>query len=98
MTKVCDECGEPIGLFGGSWEVNGKTVCSKCEQKTRSGTNEEKTESAPKIEEKKLKVQCPKCGAQNPRTSKFCNNCGERIQRKNLEMKQNKGKEKNSRY
>ena len=94
MTKVCDECGKPIGLFGGSWEVNGKTVCSKCEQKIRSGTNEEKTEAAPKIEEKKLKVQCPKCGAQNPRTSKFCNNCGERIQRKNLEMKQNKGKEK----
>ena len=35
MTKVCDECGKPIGGFGGSWEIDGKTVCSTCEKRLR---------------------------------------------------------------
>ena len=57
MIKVCDECGKPIGLFGGSWEVNGKTVCSKCEQKIRLARETEKEEE---ISSKKKCSECNK--------------------------------------
>ena len=52
-TKICDECGKTIGIIGGSWEVNGKTVCTKCEQKLREASSGGK-EGA--------KTVCDECG------------------------------------
>ena len=32
------------------------------------------------MEEQKKKIKCPKCGTENELTSKFCNECGEKLQ------------------
>jgi cbb3-type cytochrome oxidase subunit 3/phage FluMu protein Com len=33
--KSCDECGKIISSFGGSFDIDGKTVCPKCEKVIR---------------------------------------------------------------
>ena len=53
VTKICDECGKTIGIIGGSWEVNGKTVCTKCEQKLREASSGGK---------ESVKTVCDECG------------------------------------
>ena len=35
MKKACDECGKEISLFGGSWEIDGRNLCSQCERMIR---------------------------------------------------------------
>jgi len=55
MAKKCDECGKEISLFGGSWEIDGKNLCSQCERKIR-----EKNKS--KNQESGLDTVCAECG------------------------------------
>ena len=44
MTK-CDECNKPISIFGGSFNIDGKTVCPACEKKIRTGQEQDEVKS-----------------------------------------------------
>ena len=47
-SHYCSECGKHISSFGGSFVVDGKTLCSKCESRYRMG---EKDGTTHKIKE-----------------------------------------------
>ena len=55
MKKTCDECGKEISLFGGSWEIDGRNLCSQCER-----INREKNSS--NNQEIGIDTSCAECG------------------------------------
>jgi len=55
LKKTCDECGKEISLFGGSWEIDGRNLCSQCERIIREKNSSNNQEVS-------IDIVCAECG------------------------------------